>query len=109
MRQRIRTENVCPGRKHDDRENINQREADRAEFASNLPDTNTKTPRRSAMCVQIRAKNFRIPDTACEEMERRIRFALSRFVGRISLVTVTLADSNGPRGASTNNATSSSG
>ena len=50
------------------------------------------------MRVQIRAKNFRIPDTAREEMERRIRFALSRFVGRISLVTVTLADSNGPRG-----------
>jgi putative sigma-54 modulation protein len=50
------------------------------------------------MRVQIRAKNFRISDAACEEMERRIRFALSRFVGRISLVTVTLADFNGPRG-----------
>jgi ribosome-associated translation inhibitor RaiA len=31
-------------------------------------------------------------------MERRVGFALSRFVARISLVTVTLADSNGPRG-----------
>ena len=50
------------------------------------------------MQVQIRARDFRIPDTVCEEMERRICFALSRFVARISLVTVTLTDSNGPRG-----------
>jgi ribosome-associated translation inhibitor RaiA len=50
------------------------------------------------MQVQIRAKNFRIPDITCDEMERRVCFALSRFVARISLVTVTLADSNGPRG-----------
>jgi hypothetical protein len=39
------------------------------------------------MQVQIRARNFRIPDTVCEDMERRICFALSRFVPRISLVT----------------------
>lgn len=49
------------------------------------------------MRLQIRAKNFQLPDAIQEEMERRIRFALGRFVGRISLVTVGLADLNGPR------------
>jgi ribosome-associated translation inhibitor RaiA len=49
------------------------------------------------MRLQIRTKNLRLHDTDREEMERRIRFALGRFVGRISLVTVGLADLNGPR------------
>ncbi len=50
------------------------------------------------MHLQIRAKNFRLHDTDREEMERRLQFALSRFDGRISQVTVGLADVNGPRG-----------
>ena len=49
------------------------------------------------MRLQIRAKNFRLHKAAREAMEERIRFALSRFIGRISLVTVGLADLNGPR------------
>ncbi len=49
------------------------------------------------MRLQIRAKNFRLPEAVQEEMNRRIRFALGRFVGRISLVTVSLTDVNGPR------------
>lgn len=50
------------------------------------------------MHLQIRAKNFRLRGTDREEMERRLQFALSRFDGRISQVTVGLADVNGPRG-----------
>ncbi len=49
------------------------------------------------MHVEIRAKNLRLHGTAREEMERQVRFALSRFAGRISLVTVGLSDLNGPR------------
>jgi putative sigma-54 modulation protein len=48
------------------------------------------------MQLQIHS-NFRLDDAIREEMERRLRFALGRFVGRISLVTVGLADLNGPR------------
>jgi hypothetical protein len=50
------------------------------------------------MRLQFRSKNFRLHDAIREEMERRIRFALGRFVGRISAVIVGLADLNGPRG-----------
>ncbi len=49
------------------------------------------------MQLQVRTKNFRLPDEVREQLERRIRFALGRFAGRISLVTVGLADLNGPR------------
>ena len=50
------------------------------------------------MRLQIRSKHYRLHEDVREEMERRIRFALGRFVGRISLVTVGLADVNGRRG-----------
>ena len=50
------------------------------------------------MRLQIRTKNFRLHDADRKEMERRLQFALSRFDGRISQVTVGLADLNGPRG-----------
>ena len=49
------------------------------------------------MHLQIRTKNFQLHDTLRATMERRIRTALSRFGRRISLVTVGLADLNGPR------------
>ena len=49
------------------------------------------------MKLQVRTKNFRLHDEVREQLERRIRFALGRFAGRISLVTVGLADLNGPR------------
>ena len=50
------------------------------------------------MRLQIRAKNFQLGDTDREEMERRLHFALGRFGGRISQLTVGLEDLNGPRG-----------
>jgi putative sigma-54 modulation protein len=50
------------------------------------------------MHLQIRSKNFRLQDHERQNMERRIQFALNRFDGRISSVTVGLADVNGPRG-----------
>ena len=50
------------------------------------------------MRLQIRTKNFRLHDADRKEMERRLQFALGRFDGRISQVTVGLADLNGPRG-----------
>jgi putative sigma-54 modulation protein len=52
----------------------------------------------TTMRLQIHTKNFRLHDTDREEMERRLQFALNRFDGRISQVTVGLADLNGPRG-----------
>ena len=50
------------------------------------------------MDLQIRAKNFRLHDADRKEMERRLRFALTRFDKRIFQVTAGLADLNGPRG-----------
>jgi putative sigma-54 modulation protein len=50
------------------------------------------------MQLQIRSKNFRLYDCDREYMERRIQYAFDRFGGRISSVTVGLADLNGPRG-----------
>jgi len=50
------------------------------------------------MRLEIRNKDYPLPDAVREEMERRIRFAFGRFIGRISLVTVRLADLNGARG-----------
>lgn len=47
--------------------------------------------------LQIRTKNFRLHYKIREELERLVRVALARFVGRISHVTVGLADLNGPR------------
>ncbi len=50
------------------------------------------------MRLEIRSKHYPLDDDRRQEIERRIRFALGRFVGRISLVTVSLTDVNGPRG-----------
>jgi putative sigma-54 modulation protein len=50
------------------------------------------------MHLQIRSKNYRLRDHERQNVERRIQFALNRFDGRISSVTVGLADVNGPRG-----------
>lgn len=41
---------------------------------------------------------LRTPADLADHLERRLRFALSRFEGRIHRVEVFLADENGPRG-----------
>jgi putative sigma-54 modulation protein len=47
--------------------------------------------------IAIRSKG-KLPDRLRAYVERRIRFALSRFGNRIQRVTVRVADLNGPRG-----------
>jgi putative sigma-54 modulation protein len=50
------------------------------------------------MRLQVHCKNVRLHYADREDMERRLRFAFHRFDEKISLVTVELADLNGPRG-----------
>jgi ribosome-associated translation inhibitor RaiA len=50
------------------------------------------------MRIEIRSLNERIDQSKREYIERRLRFALSRFGGRIRRVMVRLEDMNGPRG-----------
>ncbi len=50
------------------------------------------------MQIQIVAKRLELTDSQREIVDRRLRFALGRFVSRIRRVEVLLADVNGPRG-----------
>jgi putative sigma-54 modulation protein len=50
------------------------------------------------MQLRVHVKNFRLHEAERDSAARRIVFALGRFEDRISLVTVSLADLNGPRG-----------
>jgi putative sigma-54 modulation protein len=50
------------------------------------------------MNLSISGKNMKLNDTMKERIEQRIYFALSRFSPRISRVSVTVEDINGPRG-----------
>ncbi len=50
------------------------------------------------MDLDIRGVNYELGDELEQYIERRLRFALGRFAGRIGRVTVRLSDVNGPRG-----------
>lgn len=50
------------------------------------------------MDLQIRTRNFELTDELQEHLERRLAFALRRFLGRIDRVAVRITDENGPRG-----------
>jgi putative sigma-54 modulation protein len=50
------------------------------------------------MQFEIRGRDVNISQVLRDHIERRLRFALDRFAGRIRQVHVTLGDLNGPRG-----------
>ena len=50
------------------------------------------------MRLEISAKGLNLIDITRSHVERRIRFALGRFVGRVEGVHVRLADVNGSKG-----------
>lgn len=50
------------------------------------------------MNLRILAKNVTLSRPAKDRLERRLYFALGRFLHRIKSVDVTLRDDNGPRG-----------
>jgi len=50
------------------------------------------------MQLHIKGQNLFLAPAVIEWIERRLRFALSRFADRIDRVTVRLADLHGPRG-----------
>ena len=50
------------------------------------------------MRFEIRSRDINIRQGLRDHIERRLRFALDRFDGRIRQVQVTLGDLNGPRG-----------
>ena len=50
------------------------------------------------MEVQIHIHNTDLVDALQEYVERRLRFSLRRFVGRLGRVRVRVTDVNGPRG-----------
>ncbi len=50
------------------------------------------------MLVEIRARSGRLNRNLEEQLERRLHFALARFVGRIRSISAFLEDINGPRG-----------
>jgi len=50
------------------------------------------------MQFEIRGRDINISQVLRDYIERRLRFALDRFAGRIRQVHVTLGDLNGPRG-----------
>src|SRR5918998_2163446 len=53
---------------------------------------------RKKVNLNIRGVNYELGDELEQYIERRLRFALGRFAGRIGRVTVRLSDVNGPRG-----------
>lgn len=50
------------------------------------------------MQFDVRSQHIELTPTLQTQIERRLRFALSRFQSRIGQITVRLADTNGPRG-----------
>jgi len=48
--------------------------------------------------LDIRGQNIPLTPSLLEHVERRLQFALARFDGRVTRVTVRVADLNGPRG-----------
>lgn len=50
------------------------------------------------MTLDIRANSIALDEGLRRHVERRLRFALGRFAGRLGRVAVRLADENGPRG-----------
>ncbi len=50
------------------------------------------------MDLDIRGVKYDLGDDLAEFIERRLRFALGRFAGRIDRVSIRLSDVNGPRG-----------
>ena len=54
--------------------------------------------KESAVRVEIRARHWQITRSLEEQLERRLRFALARFGGRIRRISATLEDINEPRG-----------
>lgn len=50
------------------------------------------------MQVFVSAKNFKVPETIREHIDRRLAFALDRFEREIERIDVSLADLNGPKG-----------
>lgn len=50
------------------------------------------------MAIELRVRNGESAPEFRDHVERRLGFALGRFGGRVSRVTVSLEDLNGPRG-----------
>lgn len=50
------------------------------------------------MTIDLRCRPFELTPALAGHVERRLRFALSRFAGRVQAVSVRLTDDNGPRG-----------
>lgn len=50
------------------------------------------------MRLEMRGVRYDLDDVLGDYIERRVRFALGRFAGRIDRVAVRLSDVNGPRG-----------
>ncbi len=50
------------------------------------------------MHINLRIRDLVVSDELTQHVERRARFALSRFASRVSGLHVTLTDVNGPRG-----------
>ncbi len=50
------------------------------------------------MNIQIRNRGVDLSAEWMEYAERRLRFALSRFEGRIGSIVITVSDTNGPKG-----------
>jgi putative sigma-54 modulation protein len=50
------------------------------------------------MNLDVRGVKYELNEALLEHIERRLRFALGRFAGRIAGVSARLSDVNGPRG-----------
>ncbi len=50
------------------------------------------------MHLDIRGQNITLTPALLERVERRVQFAVGRFDGRVTRVSVRVADVNGPRG-----------
>ena len=50
------------------------------------------------MFLELKSRGVEVEPSLREHIERRLMFALSRFGSRVSKVSVTLADNNGPKG-----------
>ena len=50
------------------------------------------------MHLEIRGQNIVLTPALLERVERRVQFAVGRFDGRVTRVSVRVADVNGPRG-----------